>query len=76
VRAVAEEGAEDGAGAEVHVAEPWEGYRQMHADDVIDRITGASAAELAAVQLYESAGGRRQTVLSAVQQEFQRATNS
>jgi hypothetical protein len=48
----------------------------MHADDVIDRITGASAAELAAVQLYESAGGRRQTVLSAVQQEFQRATNS
>src|SRR5690242_9883449 len=38
---VAERGAEDGVGPEIHVAEPWDGYHQLDADDVIDRITGA-----------------------------------
>jgi hypothetical protein len=68
----ADPGAEDGAGAEVHVAEPWEGYRQLHAADVIDRITGADTAELAAVELYELSSRKRQTVLDAVQRELDR----
>ncbi len=41
------------AGAAVHVAEPWKGYRQMSADEVIGRLAGASSEELAAVTLYE-----------------------
>ncbi|HEY2260773.1 MAG TPA: hypothetical protein VGH45_13715, partial [Solirubrobacteraceae bacterium] len=73
VEEVAEPGAEDGAGAEVHVAEPWDGFRQMAADDVIDRISGASAAELAAVELYELSHRNRRTVLAAVEQELARA---
>jgi hypothetical protein len=72
VREVAEPGAEEGAGAQVRFAEPWDGYRAMRADDVIDRITGASAAELAAVELYELSGRRRQSVITAVQRELRR----
>lgn len=73
VETVAELGAEDGAGAEVHVAEPWDGYREMKADDVIDRITGATAAELAAVELYELSGRSRQSVIDAVKVELNRS---
>ncbi|HEY3725617.1 MAG TPA: hypothetical protein VGL51_00485 [Solirubrobacteraceae bacterium] len=73
VEEVAEAGAEDGAGAEVHVAEPWDGYRELAADDVIDRIRGASSAELAAVELYELSHRSRKTVLAAVQRELARA---
>jgi hypothetical protein len=70
---VAETGAEDGAGAEVHVDEPWENYDELGADDVVDRITGASTAVLAAVGLYEQTHRRRKTVLEAVERELQRA---
>jgi hypothetical protein len=70
VEEVAEPGAEDGAGAEIHVAEPWEGYGELTADDVIDRITGATTAVLAAVQLYEQTHRRRRTVLEAAEREL------
>ena len=73
VEEVAEPGAEDGAGAQVHVVEPWDGYRQMTASDVVDRITGADAALLAAVELYELSARGRQTVLEAVRRELARA---
>jgi hypothetical protein len=66
----AEAGAEDGAGANVHIAEPWEGYARMGAREVIARLEGASPAELAAVQLYESAGRNRQTVKAAVERRL------
>jgi hypothetical protein len=66
VAEVAEPGAEGGAGAEIHVAEPWEGYDDLKAADVVDRISSRSAAELAAVELYERSHRRRQTVLKAV----------
>jgi hypothetical protein len=72
VAETADPGAEDGAGAEVHVAEPWEGYQQLHAAEVVDRITGADPAELAAVELYELSRRRRQTVLDAVARELER----
>jgi hypothetical protein len=61
----ADPGAEDGAGAQVSVAEPWEGYRQMKAADVIDRLAAATPEEVAVVQLYESMHRRRKTVLEA-----------
>ena len=65
VAEVAEEGAEDGAGPELNVEAPWEGYDQMTAADIRDRLTAASPAEAAAVELYESAGKSRRSVLDA-----------
>jgi hypothetical protein len=65
VAEVADPGAEDGAGAQVRVAEPWEGYRQMKAADVIDRLAAATPEEVAVVQLYETMHRRRKTVLEA-----------
>jgi hypothetical protein len=50
VRETAEPGAEEGAGAAVTVREPWDGYRQMSAKEVIARIADATPAELAAVK--------------------------
>ncbi|HEX8977455.1 MAG TPA: hypothetical protein VF781_13175, partial [Solirubrobacteraceae bacterium] len=73
---LAEPGAEDGAGAEIHVAEPWDGYAQLKAADVVRGLTGRTAAELAAVELYEQAHRRRQTVLEAAQREFRRLQNA
>ena len=65
VAEVAEEGAEDGAGAELHVESPWEGYDQMTAADVCDRLALATPAEAAAVELYEASGRNRRSVLEA-----------
>lgn len=74
VEAFAEPGAEDGAGAQVHIGEPWEGYGRMGAKEIISRLGGSTSAELAAVQLYESTQRSRQTILNAVQREL-RSTN-
>jgi hypothetical protein len=68
-----EPGAEDGAGADVTVVEPWVGYRDMKAKDVIDRIKTASVAELAAMRLYEARHRARQTVLAAVDRQLKLA---
>jgi hypothetical protein len=75
VRESAEPGAEDGAGAAVTVREPWKGYERMRANAVIQRLADAGPAELAAVQLYESANRGRQTVLAAVERELRTATD-
>ena len=72
----AEPGAEDGAGAEVHIVEPWEGYGRLSVQDITTRLTTATAAELAAVELYESAHEARQTILAAVERELRRANGS
>lgn len=61
----ADSGAEEGVGAQLSVAEPWDGYRQMKAADIVDRIAAADPEELAVVQLYEMANRRRKTVLEA-----------
>jgi hypothetical protein len=74
VEEFAEPGAEDGAGAEVTVSEPWTGYRRMTAQDVVDRLSDATPAELAAVQLYERAHRGRETVLNAVKRQLQHAS--
>jgi hypothetical protein len=63
----AEQGAEDGAGAEIEVAEPWPGYAALSATDVIDRLAAASEAERAVVGLYEREHKKRRTVLAAVE---------
>ena len=76
VREVAEAGAEDGAGAAITVAEPWNGYGRMSAKDVIARARAGNAAELAAVRLYESRHRSRQTVLAAVDRQLKLASGS
>jgi hypothetical protein len=65
VAEVAEEGAEDGAGAELRVEPPWEGYEEMTAADIRDRLAAATVVEAAAVELYESTGKNRRTVIEA-----------
>jgi hypothetical protein len=73
VEELAEPGAEDGAGAEIHVEEPWEGYAQMNAKEIIARLNGATRAALASVQLYESSHRHRQTILNAARRELRSA---
>jgi hypothetical protein len=70
VEEFAEPGAEDGAGAQVNIAEPWEGYAQMNAKEIIARVSDANAVELAAMQLYEAAHRSRETVMTAVEREL------
>lgn len=65
VATFAESGAEEGAGAQLDIEAPWEGYAEMKADAVIARIGEADAAELAVVELFESTHKKRQTVLNA-----------
>jgi hypothetical protein len=62
----ADAGAADGAGAEVRVDEPWEGYSRLTARDVTAQLATASPATLAVVRLYESSHRNRRTVLAAV----------
>jgi hypothetical protein len=65
VAEVAERGAEDGAGAELRIDEPWEGYSSMTAAEIRRRLHEADAATVAAVRLYEAANKGRSTVLQA-----------
>jgi len=74
VESFAEPGAEEGAGAAVHVREPWSGYAQMTADQVIGRLVDATPEELASVALYEGAHRRRKTVLAAARRQLQAAS--
>jgi hypothetical protein len=76
VREVAEPGAENGAGAAIHVAEPWNGYGRMSAKDVIARAKSANRAQLAAVRLYEARHRSRQTVLAAVDRQLKLSNGS
>jgi hypothetical protein len=69
----ADPGAEDGAGAGITVKEPWTGYGQMNARDVIDRARLANVAELAAITLYEARHRARRTVLVAVERQLKLA---
>jgi hypothetical protein len=76
VEELAEPGAEDGAGASVEIAEPWEGYGRMNAKEIIARLEGCSPAELAVIELYESANRNRETVLAAVERELKTKNGS
>jgi ferritin-like metal-binding protein YciE len=66
----AEAGAEDEAGAEVEIAEPWQGYDRMKAAEIQRRVEDSSNEVAAVVRLYESAGKNRQTVLRAAERRL------
>lgn len=72
----AEPGAEEGAGPEIHVDEPWDGYTKMAASDIRDRVLIGSAEEVAVVQLYETMHRKRQTVLDAVERRSKELANA
>ena len=72
----AEPGAEEGAGAEMHVNEPWDGYRRMRVVDIRDRVAVAGAEELAVTQLYEVTHRRRRSVLDAVERRSKQLANA
>src|ERR1700761_152465 len=74
VEEVAEPGAEEGAGAQVRIDEPWDGYGTMKAADIIDRLANASREELAAVELFELAGRNRKSVVVAAQRALKRSS--
>jgi hypothetical protein len=75
VREEADPGAEEGAGAAITVAEPWNGYGHMNARDLIDRVPTATVAELAAMRLYEARHRARRTVLAAVDRQLKLAAS-
>lgn len=62
---LADPGAEDGAGAELRVEEPWHRYDALSAADIIDRLATQDAAALSVLLLYERAHRARKTVLDA-----------
>jgi hypothetical protein len=62
----ADDGAADGAGAQIRVAEPWEGYGSLTAKEVNDRLAVASPESLAVARLYESTHRNRVTVLKEI----------
>ena len=70
VEEFAEPGAENGAGPELHILEPWNGYRGMSAREITKKLAGMSAAELAVVELYETSNRKRQTILDAVARQL------
>jgi hypothetical protein len=61
----AEPGAEDGAGAEIEIAEPWDGYSHQDARTIVRELAGAGREALAAVELYEGTHKRRRSVSEA-----------
>ncbi len=65
VAETAETGAEDGAGAEVAVDEPWPGYDNMNAPDIEDRLVTEGPETAAAVSLYEASHKGRASILEA-----------
>jgi len=66
----ADAGATEGAGPEIHVAEPWEGYSDLNVKDISKQLATASPATLAVVRLYESGHRNRRTVLQAVERRL------
>jgi hypothetical protein len=74
VEEFSEPGAEDGAGAQVRVGEPWPGYRHLKARDIVARLPSLSREELAAVELFEVTGANRKSVVVAAQRALTKAS--
>lgn len=72
VAETAEAGAEDGAGPELHIDAPWDGYDGMTAADIRGRLQAATPAEAAAVELYEASRKGRSSVLQAAGRALKR----
>jgi hypothetical protein len=67
----ADAGAEDGAGAELEIEEPWEGYSQQDARTILRRLGPAGREALAAVELYERTHRKRRSILAAAERRLE-----
>ncbi|HEX2097147.1 MAG TPA: hypothetical protein VHF50_07255 [Solirubrobacterales bacterium] len=65
-----ESGAEDGAGAEVRVDPPWDGYDKMTAAQIQQRLAKADREVVAAVSLYEGMQRGRRSVVGAAERRL------
>ena len=72
----AEPGAEDGAGAQLTLEEPWDGYDAANADEITARIADSDAAQLALIELYEQTHKGRKTVLEAAGRRLAQLTSA
>jgi len=63
----ADEGAENGAGPELRVDEPWPGYDAMRVPEIRDRLSGGDEALAAVVELYEQTHRGRRGVREAAE---------
>lgn len=70
----AEEGAEDGAGAEVHIDPPWDGYDDQTAAQIAERLADADREVAAAVSLYEGMRRGRRSVTKAADKRLRQLT--
>jgi hypothetical protein len=70
VATFAEPGAEGGAGAQIEIAEPWQGYDRMTVAEIVDQLSAAEVEAAAAVRLYEAAGRARTGVLEAAERRL------
>jgi hypothetical protein len=71
VAETADPGAEDGAGAQLQVDQPWDGYGDMTAPDIVERVAVMSREEIAVVELYESVHRQRRDVLDAMKKRLE-----
>ena len=62
----ADEGAADGAGAQITIGEPWAGYGSLTAKAINDHLATAGPESLAVARLYEAAHRNRVTVLREI----------
>jgi WS/DGAT/MGAT family acyltransferase len=61
----ADQGAQEGAGAQVQVDLPWPGYDRMRAVDIAERLQAADPGLAGVVRLYEAAHRGRRRVMEA-----------
>lgn len=69
----AEPGAEDGAGPEIEIAEPWTGYDRLTASEVGRTLAGAGPEALGAARLYEASHKARKSVLDVIDRRLAHA---
>jgi hypothetical protein len=62
----ADQEATEPPGPQIHVDEPWDGYRRMKVAEITEQLEGQPAEVLAAVELYEATHRQRRGVLEAV----------
>lgn len=70
VAETAETGAEEGAGPEIRVQQPWPGYDGMRAAEVVERLAEAPDETAAVVQLYEQTHKARRQILTASERQL------
>jgi hypothetical protein len=69
------EGAQENAGAEVHIDPPWDGYDDMTAAQVNERLADANREVVAAVSLYESVKRDRRSVIRTADRRLRALEN-